>query len=87
MAAFPEHSFRARHTRGLERELESIQCSALNIRSPRLHVPLRFLRAASRPPRNPRAGSPGMARNDGLARGRLTGRCCRRAEQFIPARA
>jgi hypothetical protein len=43
--AFPEDSLRARHTRGLERELVSIACSALQIRSPRVHVPLRFLRS------------------------------------------
>ena len=41
-AAFPEDSLRARHTRGLEAELVSITCSALQIRSPRVHVPLRF---------------------------------------------
>jgi hypothetical protein len=45
MAAFPEDSLRARHTRGLEGELVSIACSALQIRSPRVHVPLRFLRS------------------------------------------
>jgi hypothetical protein len=28
-----------RHTRGLEAELESITCSALQVRSPRVHVP------------------------------------------------
>ena len=40
IAAFPEDSFRARHTRGLECELVSIACSAFLIRSPRVHVPL-----------------------------------------------
>jgi hypothetical protein len=28
-----------RHTRGLEAELESIPCSGLQVRSPRVHVP------------------------------------------------
>ena len=28
-----------RHTRGLETELESIPCSTLQVRSPRVHVP------------------------------------------------
>ncbi len=46
MAAFPEDSFRARHTRRLECELVSIACSALKIRSPRVHVPLRSSRVA-----------------------------------------
>ncbi len=44
-AAFPEDLLRARHTRGLECELVSIACSALQIRGPRVHVPLRPLRA------------------------------------------
>ncbi len=36
-----------RHTRGLEAELESVTRSALQIRSPRVHVPLRSSRVAS----------------------------------------
>ena len=36
-----------RHTRGLEAELESVMRSALKIRSPRVHVPLRSSRVAS----------------------------------------
>jgi len=52
-AAFPEDSLRARHTRGLEAELVSIECSALQIRSPRVHVPFRLLRAPPRAPRKP----------------------------------
>ncbi len=32
--------FGPRHTRGLGAELESIECSPLQIRSPRVHVPL-----------------------------------------------
>ena len=39
--------FGQRHTRGLEAELESVTRSALQIRSPRVHVPLRSSRAAS----------------------------------------
>jgi len=33
-----------RHTRGIEAEFESIKCSPLHIRIPRVHVPLRFSR-------------------------------------------
>ena len=43
-AATPEYSLRARHTRGVETEFVSITCSPLHIRTPRVHVPLRFLR-------------------------------------------
>ena len=45
-AAFPEDSLRARHTRRLEAELVSISCSALLIRSLRVHVPPRFPRVS-----------------------------------------
>ena len=43
-AAIPEYSLRARHTRGVESEFVSITCSPLHIRTPRVHVPLRFSR-------------------------------------------
>ena len=43
-AATPEYSLRARHTRGVETEFVSITCSPLHIRTPRVHVPLRFSR-------------------------------------------
>jgi hypothetical protein len=51
MAAVPECSLRARHTRGLESELVSVTRSALQVRSPRVHVPLRSSRVASGRPK------------------------------------
>ena len=48
IAAAPEYSLRARHTRGIEAEFESITCSPLHIRIPRVHVPPRFSRKTRR---------------------------------------
>jgi hypothetical protein len=43
--------FGQRHTRGLEAELVIITCSPLQIRSPRVHVPLPIFPALPRSPR------------------------------------
>lgn len=58
-AAFPEYSLRARRNLGLERELVSITCSALQIRSPGLHVPLLF---SINPPEPRSANGPPVSR-------------------------